>query len=209
MLNRNGVALALGLVFVCGASACSSENVELPSENIGQVQQAASQGEFLRNSCMGPDDWIEGAGGYLYYQADGNLVLYTPQGQAVWASNTFGAPGMVCMQLDSNLVIYNASGQPVWSSGTAWNIANTQVRVTQCSQGFRVVVFSPNYAFYPMAAYPPGAECYTGCPMGEQAPHCNPPACTEVGGWCSHGSECCSGSCDPYGQCSYIMYPEP
>jgi hypothetical protein len=40
-------------------------------------------------------------------QADGNLVLYTPGGKAVWASSTSGSPGSYLIaQNDGNVVIY-------------------------------------------------------------------------------------------------------
>jgi len=54
----------------------------------------------------------------LYYQHDGNLVLYrVNDGQALWATMT-SQPGEVAMQGDGNLVVYNAGGSPLWWSGT-------------------------------------------------------------------------------------------
>jgi pimeloyl-ACP methyl ester carboxylesterase len=54
----------------------------------------------------------------LSYQGDGNLVLYRmSDGQPLWATHTF-APGVVEMQHDGNLVIYSAAGHAIWASGT-------------------------------------------------------------------------------------------
>jgi len=55
----------------------------------------------------------------LSYQGDGNLVLYRlSDGHPLWATHTF-APGVVEMQHDGNLVIYSTAGNALWSSGTA------------------------------------------------------------------------------------------
>ncbi len=57
----------------------------------------------------------------LYYQSDGNLVLYNEQTMAVvWSSGTAGrSVGFTAMQGDGNLVIYDAGGAYVWDSGTS------------------------------------------------------------------------------------------
>lgn len=53
-------------------------------------------------------------------QTDGNLVLYGPQGQPMWASNTNGHANIfdAIMQTDGNLVLYDGQNQPLWASGT-------------------------------------------------------------------------------------------
>lgn len=57
----------------------------------------------------------------LRYQADGNLVLYEPGGNALWSTNT---PGRSCstgcsavFQADGNLVLYQ-NGQVYWASNS-------------------------------------------------------------------------------------------
>lgn len=50
-------------------------------------------------------------------QPDGNLVLYAPSGDVVWASGTNGHPGaQLVVQADGNLVIY-AGADAIWASG--------------------------------------------------------------------------------------------
>ena len=71
--------------------------------------------------------WPSTRGNYhLVLQPDGNLVLYGPQRQALWASNTQGQPAAeVFMQPDGNLVLYGprqsnrvGTGKVLWASGT-------------------------------------------------------------------------------------------
>lgn len=56
----------------------------------------------------------------LIMQADGNLVLYGPQNQPLWASGTYGLNNVfdVIMQEDGNLVIYDTNNNPLWASST-------------------------------------------------------------------------------------------
>ena len=54
----------------------------------------------------------------MTYQADGNLVLYGPDGPR-WDSQTDGQPAGVCvMQADGNLVLYGPDEEHVWDSET-------------------------------------------------------------------------------------------
>jgi hypothetical protein len=54
-------------------------------------------------------------------QHDGNLVIYGPANEAVWASGTSGHPGaFLAMQNDGNLVIYDG-WTALWASGTGGN----------------------------------------------------------------------------------------
>jgi len=56
----------------------------------------------------------------LIFQTDGNLVLYAPGGQALWASNTAGhVVWDAVMQGDGNLVIYDPRAHALWASATA------------------------------------------------------------------------------------------
>ncbi len=56
----------------------------------------------------------------LIFQADGNLVLYGPGHQAMWASGTNGHLNAydAIMQADGNLVIYDGGNHAIWASGT-------------------------------------------------------------------------------------------
>ena len=55
----------------------------------------------------------------LILQEDGNLVLYTSDGHALWSSHTWGKPvSHAIMQGDGNFVVYGPTGA-VWATGTA------------------------------------------------------------------------------------------
>jgi uncharacterized protein YxjI len=82
------------------------------SDSRGKTQ--ISGGTVLWNSQTAGRD-VENA----VMQADGNFVLYAPDGKAVWNTKTHKYPGSVLkLQTDGNLVIYNAQGKAVWNTGT-------------------------------------------------------------------------------------------
>jgi subtilisin family serine protease len=60
---------------------------------------------------------------YLIMQGDGNLVLYTTAGQALWSSNTWGTGATYAvLQGDGNFVVYTAAGVAKWHTNT-WGTA--------------------------------------------------------------------------------------
>ncbi len=89
------------------------------------VQRFLPVASLPSNSYLYPGQSVTSVDGRLslYYQGDGNLVLYNIQTwQALWASNTSGTnPGFTAMQGDGNLVVYDASGNPLWASNTSGN----------------------------------------------------------------------------------------
>lgn len=62
----------------------------------------------------------QGKGGTrLTLKSDGNLVLYTSAGKAVWATGTVGkGAAYLIMRNDGNLVLANLSGTAVWATNT-------------------------------------------------------------------------------------------
>lgn len=56
---------------------------------------------------------------FIVFQADGNLVVYTKAGVAVWHTHTYGMDAKTAvMQTDGNFVIYNSAGVALWNTGT-------------------------------------------------------------------------------------------
>jgi hypothetical protein len=52
-------------------------------------------------------------------QGDGNLVIYDPGVNPIWASDTWQHPGSsLWVQGDGNVVIYRPDGAPVWATNT-------------------------------------------------------------------------------------------
>lgn len=62
-------------------------------------------------------------GAYYQMQDDGNLVVYSADGDPLWDSGTWGNPGSeLVMEDNGNLVIYSPPRPaPLWDSGTAGN----------------------------------------------------------------------------------------
>lgn len=89
-----------------------------------QVQRMAS------GSTTGTDVWIaqDAGGGYqsdtdrsrLVMQTDGNLVLYTASGHALWSSGTrgTGSRNHIVMANNGDVIMYDAGGREVWSTRT-------------------------------------------------------------------------------------------
>lgn len=50
-------------------------------------------------------------------QADGNMVLYQ-QNRPIWATNTSGNGVFLALQTDGNLVVYNSNSRPLWATNT-------------------------------------------------------------------------------------------
>jgi hypothetical protein len=75
----------------------------------------------------------------LYYQGDGNLVLYSRTTPDVWQSRTnTNDPGFAVMRTDGNLVVYNSAAEIRFESGTG--VSGTYLVVTDDG---RIVLYSP------------------------------------------------------------------
>ncbi|KIK53178.1 hypothetical protein GYMLUDRAFT_250600 [Collybiopsis luxurians FD-317 M1] len=63
-------------------------------------------------------------GSFVKMQTDGNCCGYTPDGVAMWATQTNGDnhPYALVCQDDGNLVVYSKGGNPVWASQTGGTI---------------------------------------------------------------------------------------
>ncbi|MBD8592344.1 putidacin L1 family lectin-like bacteriocin [Pseudomonas sp. CFBP 8758] len=82
----------------------------------------------VNSTVLNPDIQMEvgtpyPAGEYkLYFQGDGNLVVYNRNGQSVWNSETDGKGATkAIMQGDGNFVLYTNDGKAVWSTKTQGN----------------------------------------------------------------------------------------
>ena len=113
-------------------------NQLLPNESLGADQFLTSssgrytfvyQGDanlvLYKNYPLQPRKalWASGTAGKpvntCIMQADGNLVIYDPNGKALWSSGTWQDPGStVIVQDDGNVVIYRPDGTPVWATNT-------------------------------------------------------------------------------------------
>jgi hypothetical protein len=68
-----------------------------------------------QSALIGADDSLNS---HLVMQTDGNLVLYSSTGHAVWSSHTIGtgSHNYLLVQDNGNLVVYSSPGHPVWAS---------------------------------------------------------------------------------------------
>jgi hypothetical protein len=57
----------------------------------------------------------------LVFQNDGNLVLYNPNSNPIWATGTEGRAVRMSVQPDGNVVLYDFSNQPIWATNTTGN----------------------------------------------------------------------------------------
>lgn len=68
--------------------------------------------------------WSTGTGGnsgaWLGVQSDGNVVLYSASGSALWSTGALGITKFV-VQDDENVVGYNSAGQAAWNAGKTTN----------------------------------------------------------------------------------------
>jgi murein DD-endopeptidase MepM/ murein hydrolase activator NlpD len=86
-----------------------------PSKNV--ILRPGSQNlKFSRGK-----EWITESGFRFTFQRDGNVVLYNPQGKAVWATGTNGTNAdKFVVQADGNVVLYDR-GKPIWATNTSGN----------------------------------------------------------------------------------------
>ena len=76
----------------------------------------------------------------LVMQGDGNLVLYTAAGQALWHTSTYGSGAShVVLQHDGNLVIYTPAGHAVWHTSTHGTAADRLIVQTDSN----LVLYGP------------------------------------------------------------------
>jgi len=67
-----------------------------------------------------PSQTLGNPGDYAVLQADGNFVVYSQRGSALWASYTQGNPqDYMALQDDGNLVIYSGAS-PLWATMSAF-----------------------------------------------------------------------------------------
>ncbi|MDI9637847.1 RICIN domain-containing protein [Geitlerinema splendidum] len=63
--------------------------------------------------------WVTSTGYKFIFQNDGNLVLYNPQGRAIWATDDIGIRAdRFVVQKDGNVVLYDGRHQ-IWATNTS------------------------------------------------------------------------------------------
>lgn len=116
-ISKNVIYLAFLILsyhhIYCDKSLRTKSLLRTKSNVIGSLYSNGTGQLYAEESLSSTDGAFK-----LSMQGDGNLVIYTCKGRALWSSNTYGN-NWLNMQGDGNLVIYNIStGKPVWSSNT-------------------------------------------------------------------------------------------
>lgn len=80
------------------------------------IKPGASNLTFRRGQ-----EWVTSSNYKFIFQQDGNLVLYSPQSKAIWATGTENtSTDSFIVQADGNVVLYNGK-KAVWAMDTAGN----------------------------------------------------------------------------------------
>lgn len=107
------------VIYTNNVASWSSNTVTYDQTGTVNTNITSEQVIFPGQSLFTPDRFYE-----LRLQADGNLVIYTPN-RAIWATGTNGTvPDRLVQQGDGNLVLYDASSRAIWSSRTNGTGAN-------------------------------------------------------------------------------------
>jgi hypothetical protein len=106
-----------------GATLLLRNDGEIIVESTSNIPLWAESGILVPGAHLNAGQTITAPDGTyrLSMQSDGNLVEYTGQSTAVWATGTSTSGAFASMQSDGNLVVYNPSGAPLWASNTAGN----------------------------------------------------------------------------------------
>jgi surface antigen len=83
-------------------------------------QSSLSAGSPDQTLSSGQSIWSPNGSYELLMQTNGNLVEYGPSG-AVWGTGTPASGNRATMQADGNFVVYTSNGTALWQSGTGGN----------------------------------------------------------------------------------------
>ena len=83
-------------------------------------ESSLSAGSPDQTLSSGQSIWSPNGAYELLMQTNGKLVEYGPSG-AVWATGTPASGDHVTMQTDGNFVVYTSNGTALWQSGTGGN----------------------------------------------------------------------------------------
>jgi len=112
----------------------SSNGAPLWSTNTVHYPNLLSYVNFsISSSTLRPGQRLETADrSYrMTFQTDGNVVLYSKAGVALWNTRTSGKGGTsLLLQNDGNFVLYDQASRAIWSSGTHGNGASRLIMQT-------------------------------------------------------------------------------
>jgi CHAP domain len=104
------------------SQSANAKQININSDNANShlIAQSCGNIELREGDIYKGQKWD--VCGYIYaFQDDGNFVIYTQSGQAIWATGTEGHGARLAVQGDGNVVIYNDGGQAIWATNTNGN----------------------------------------------------------------------------------------
>lgn len=120
MVGPQGLAAQAGML--PGQQGLAGQAGQTGTANQLRNPSRLSPGEFLQPQLDQRDHSIGRGKVRLTFQTDGNLVLYGPGKQPIWASGTNRSGiSRLSMDLNGNLAIYDNSNNTVWTANTAGN----------------------------------------------------------------------------------------
>jgi len=100
----------------------SGLNLAINPSGVTYINTSGGDLLFPSDKIYGGESVPTSSGYSFNMQTDGNLVLYDPNGKAIWATNTGGSGGAYAyMQPNGSLVLYSSSGKTLWTSNTTSN----------------------------------------------------------------------------------------
>jgi len=148
---------ASGSALTAGQTLTAGEYLESPDHHFQLVMQGdGNLVEYVGSRALWSTGTSGNPGSYLVNQtSDGNLVLYSAAGRALWvATGAYGNPGdSLVLQADANLVVYNTASQLIWING-AGNPVLTYTGPTQVTSS---TTFTPT-----ATVSSPAASCQSG-----------------------------------------------
>jgi hypothetical protein len=149
-----GIFAIVGIAVV-GLSHASSEPASATVGNYLYAGQCLNAGKSF--SSNGVDNKNVSAPSQLVMQNDGNLVIYSGAGKAVWSTRTTGSHNRACLQGDGNFIVFSSASKPLWYSRTngmlqAAQLANTTYAINFLSASSSVIALTnapKGQTFYP------------------------------------------------------------
>lgn len=127
---RSRTAVSAGAAPAVAASAAASPSAPIAATAAASPAPAVAAAQLIPKGVLFDQEyefWSPGKKHYVVFQADGNLVVYTPDKKPIWATGTQNKGGSDCIfQDDGNLCIY-AGDRYLWGSGTQGKAVNLRL----------------------------------------------------------------------------------
>ncbi|MDL2325364.1 Ig-like domain-containing protein, partial [Ruminococcaceae bacterium OttesenSCG-928-A16] len=129
-IDGSSAAIYLGNILLPGWTLASHQYIT--SNDNRYILMMQGNGDLVMRNSAGVQ-WHSNTAGNpgatLRFQTDGNIVIYSAAGKAIWATNTNSAVNLV-VQDDGNIVSYTNSGKVAWATNK-YNMGGTPIWTTK------------------------------------------------------------------------------